>query len=159
MPSRSEDGRRPARAGAERRASRRERVRRLWAALRAERVPALAVAFAVVLVAGGLLVHSLEKGGNPQFRRPSDGLWWAIVTLTTVGYGDIAPRTPLGQAIASAIMILGYAIIAIPTGIVSAEIARQDRHGRERACAACGAHAVPRDARFCPHCGEALKRT
>ncbi|MFN8352721.1 MAG: ion transporter [Flavobacteriales bacterium] len=112
---------------------------------------------ALVTVFGTIMY--LVEGHDNGFTSIPRSIYWAIVTLTTVGYGDIAPRTPLGQAIASAIMILGYAIIAIPTGIVSAEIARQDRHGRERACAACGAHAVPRDARFCPHCGEALKRT
>jgi len=131
MPSRSEDGRRPARAGAERRASRRERVRRLWAALRAERVPALAVAFAVVLVAGGLLVHSLEKGGNPQFRRPSDGLWWAIVTLTTVGYGDVYPVSAAGRLVAGAMMVVGVGLVGTFTAKIAAVLVeRRIREGR-----------------------------
>ncbi len=83
-------------------------------------------------------------------------IYWAIVTLTTVGYGDIAPITPLGQAIAAGIMILGYAIIAIPTGIVSVELSRQERNARNRACGACGRCTAMDDARYCPHCGNRL---
>jgi len=106
---------------------------------------------AMVTVFGTLmyLVESPEAG----FTSIPRSIYWAIVTLTTVGYGDIAPQTGLGQAIASAIMILGYAIIAIPTGIVSVEMARQHRHAAHPTCAHCGADDLPPDANFCPHCG------
>lgn len=83
-------------------------------------------------------------------------IYWAIVTLTTVGYGDIAPVTWLGQVIASGIMILGYAIIAIPTGIVTVEMARQSRNARQRECVKCTAGDHTDDARFCRMCGTAL---
>jgi voltage-gated potassium channel len=112
---------------------------------------------ALVTVFGTVMY--LVEGHENGFTSIPRSIYWAIVTLTTVGYGDIAPKTPLGQAIASAIMILGYAIIAIPTGIVSAEIARQDRHAHDHTCRSCGSKGIPKDANFCPHCGEALKRS
>jgi voltage-gated potassium channel len=84
-------------------------------------------------------------------------IYWAIVTLTTVGYGDIAPITGLGQAIAALIMILGYAIIAIPTGIVSVEIARQgERRSKQRVCGRCGWYEHHEKAAYCQHCGAEL---
>ena len=85
-------------------------------------------------------------------------IYWAIVTLTTVGYGDIAPVTPLGQVIASGIMILGYAIIAIPTGIVTVEMARQVRNApaTSTTCGVCGAREHATDARYCRVCGTLL---
>jgi len=83
-------------------------------------------------------------------------IYWAIVTLTTVGYGDIAPVTWLGQTIASGIMILGYAIIAIPTGIVTVEMARQSRNSAQLTCASCSARDHASDARYCRLCGSAL---
>jgi len=99
------------------------------------------------------LVESPEAG----FTSVPRSIYWAIVTLTTVGYGDIAPVTPLGQALASAIMILGYAIIAIPTGIVSVEIARRGTNGGERpVCRRCASTGHARDARYCHRCGHEL---
>jgi voltage-gated potassium channel len=85
-------------------------------------------------------------------------IYWAIVTLTTVGYGDIAPVTPLGQVIASGIMILGYAIIAIPTGIVTVEMARQARNASvsTTTCGVCGTKEHAADARYCRVCGTLL---
>jgi voltage-gated potassium channel len=84
-------------------------------------------------------------------------IYWAIVTLTTVGYGDIAPVTGLGQMIASGIMLLGYAIIAIPTGIVTVEMGRQARLAHRQRCRSCGAGDHASDARFCRKCGTELK--
>ena len=83
-------------------------------------------------------------------------IYWAIVTLTTVGYGDIAPVTTLGQILASGIMILGYAIIAIPTGIVTVEMGRQARHARAASCPGCGDRNHQEDARYCRLCGKPL---
>jgi voltage-gated potassium channel len=92
-------------------------------------------------------------------------MYWATVTMTTVGYGDITPHTHLGKAIASFMMLLGWGILAVPTGIVTAEIAasRNDRRGVRlrapgtRRCAACGSGGHAADARFCKDCGEALR--
>ncbi|MBX2973417.1 MAG: ion transporter [Flavobacteriales bacterium] len=85
-------------------------------------------------------------------------IYWAIVTLTTVGYGDVAPVTTLGQMLASGIMLLGYAIIAIPTGIVTVEMARQSRHARVKTCPGCGDRGHQDDARYCRLCGTALPK-
>jgi voltage-gated potassium channel len=85
-------------------------------------------------------------------------MYWAVVTLTTVGYGDIAPRTALGQGLASLVMILGYGIIAVPTGIVTAELAYAARPGpvSTQVCRSCGAEGHDPDARFCRRCGAPL---
>lgn len=111
-------------------------------------VLALVTVFGTVMY----LVEPKEAG----FTSIPRSIYWAIVTLTTVGYGDIAPVTGLGQVIASGIMILGYAIIAIPTGIVTVEMARQHRNVNERSCANCGAREHAHDARYCRVCGTAL---
>ena len=84
-------------------------------------------------------------------------IYWTIVTLTTVGYGDISPVTPLGQFIASFVMILGYGIIAVPTGIVTAEIAKNSQKPTTNGhtpCEGCGAEDYPTDANYCPRCGH-----
>lgn len=109
---------------------------------------------AMVTVFGAIMyvVETPESG----FTSIPRSIYWAIVTLTTVGYGDIAPTTTLGQTIASAIMILGYAIIAIPTGIVSVELARQSRGGAKKGCTNCGRTEHPDDARYCASCGKPL---
>jgi voltage-gated potassium channel len=83
------------------------------------------------------------------------------VTLTTVGFGDITPKTPFGQFIASLIMLLGYGVLAVPTGIVTSEItARQLQHkgvgGHQQVCEGCGAEGHDRDARHCKFCGHVL---
>lgn len=109
---------------------------------------------ALVTIFGAIMfvVESPEAG----FTSIPRSIYWAIVTLTTVGYGDIAPRSDLGQALASLIMILGYAIIAIPTGIVSVEIARQVRKGQQRICTRCGQIEHLPKATFCHQCGAEL---
>ena len=85
-------------------------------------------------------------------------MYWAVVTLTTVGYGDISPQTALGQALASLVMILGYGIIAVPTGIVTAELTAGARTTAVsgQACPTCGTEGHDADARFCRRCGAAL---
>lgn len=109
---------------------------------------------ALVTVFGAIMyvVESPEAG----FTSIPRSIYWAIVTLTTVGYGDIAPQSSLGQALASMIMILGYAIIAIPTGIVSVELARQTRHAKARICTRCGQTEHPPKASYCHQCGAEL---
>jgi voltage-gated potassium channel len=83
-----------------------------------------------------------------------------VVTLTTVGYGDIAPGTPLGQFLAMCVMILGYGIIAVPTGIVTRELVREDQLDRQtfstRSCQTCSAEGHDADARHCKYCGTKL---
>lgn len=111
---------------------------------------------AMVTVFGAVMfvVESPEAG----FTSIPRSIYWAIVTLTTVGYGDIAPQSTLGQAIASMIMILGYAIIAIPTGIVSVELARQSRRGPVALCTNCGRTEHEEGEQFCASCGHQLER-
>ncbi len=113
--------------------------------------------FMLVIVFGSLVyvVESREAG----FTSIPRSVYWAIVTLTTVGYGDISPQTPLGQLLASAIMIMGYGIIAVPTGIYSAELIRTYTAGKVRndACPACGQTGHDFDADYCKHCGHALE--
>lgn len=82
-------------------------------------------------------------------------IYWAIVTLTTVGYGDISPQTPFGQFIAALIMILGYSIIAVPTGIVSAEMTAQ-RKITTQSCPECSAEGHDPDAKHCKFCGAKI---
>jgi voltage-gated potassium channel len=114
----------------------------------------LAILLLVMIL--GTLMFAVEGPENGYSSIP-ESIYWAIVTLTTVGYGDIAPRTPLGQAIASLVMILGYAIIAVPTGIVTVELARS--HAKQNiviACPRCMLEGHAQDARYCRRCGEPL---
>ncbi len=85
-------------------------------------------------------------------------IYWAIVTMTTVGYGDIAPNTDLGKAIASFVMILGYVIIAVPTGIVTAEITQSKLRGSitTSSCPSCSEEGHDIDAHHCKYCGYPL---
>ena len=103
----------------------------------------------------------LVEGEQSGFTSIPASIYWTIVTLTTVGYGDISPITPLGQFIASFVMILGYGIIAVPTGIVTAEIAKSVHHSDKSEntliCKGCGATTNREKANFCSNCGTSLK--
>ena len=128
----------------------------LASALRAARykiaVFLLAVASTVVIVGA---VMYLVEGPERGFTSIPRAVYWAVVTLTTVGYGDIAPQTTAGQAIASLVMILGYAIIAVPTGIVSAEMAALPRTAPVvGSCGNCGFSESDPKALYCRHCGD-----
>jgi voltage-gated potassium channel len=87
-------------------------------------------------------------------------VYWAITTITTVGFGDITPKTDLGRLIASVMMLIGWGTLAVPTGIVTAEMTARHRFGLpvtpQRSCAACGADGLLPQARFCQMCGAAL---
>ena len=114
----------------------------------------------LVVILGSLMY--LIEGEENGFTSIPRSVYWAIVTLTTVGYGDISPQTDLGQALSALIMITGYAIIAVPTGIVTAEITRagnEDRARRvkERVCPQCDATGHDEDAQHCKYCGEGLE--
>ncbi len=113
-----------------------------------------------IVVVMGAMMHLVE-GSENGFTSIPRGMYWAIVTMTTVGYGDIAPTTVLGQGIAAALMLLGYGILAVPTGIVSAEFVQASRSGDADAdepetCQECGAAGHPDDANFCRVCGTEL---
>jgi voltage-gated potassium channel len=108
----------------------------------------------VILGSVMYLVEQRENG----FSNIPESIYWAIVTITTVGYGDISPVTPLGKFVASIVMLIGYAIIAVPTGIITHDFALARRRNKElyESCPACGREGHDADARFCKHCGASL---
>jgi voltage-gated potassium channel len=114
-----------------------------------------AVLTMVVII--GSLMYTIE-GPRFGFTDIPTSMYWAIVTLTTVGYGDIAPHTGFGKLLASAVMLLGFGIIAVPTGIVTVELANISKKTpvSNQTCPACGKENHDRDARYCKYCGVAL---
>jgi voltage-gated potassium channel len=132
--------------------------RELWGAMRASKRKILVFLFVVltIVVITGTLMHVIE-GPSSGFSSVPQSIYWAIVTLTTVGYGDLVPVTTIGKLLSSLLMLTGYAIIAVPTGIVSAEMTRVARERiSTQACPTCGAEGHEYDARFCRRCGAAL---
>ena len=140
----------------------------LMEALRASRrkIVVFVVALLTLVVILGSLMYLIE-GAENGFTSIPRSIYWAIVTLTTVGYGDISPQTSLGQALAAVVMIMGYGIIAVPTGIVTAEMTRiglgtgerprsVDDGTRALICPRCYAGDHDDDAAFCKHCGTQL---
>lgn len=114
----------------------------------------------VLVLIMGTLMYIIE-GPEHGFSSIPTAMYWTVVTITTVGYGDIAPATTLGQTLASIIMLLGYGIIAVPTGIVGGEIARSKmpRHHGEvttQSCPNCSEEGHDYDAKYCKNCGEGL---
>jgi voltage-gated potassium channel len=134
-------------------------ARLLMEALRASRTKITIFIFTVmtIVVIVGSLMYVIEGEAN-GFTSIPRGIYWAIVTLTTVGYGDISPKTDLGQALASMVMIMGYAIIAVPTGIVTAEISQQTSRQKvsTQACPECSLEGHESDAVCCKWCGAKL---
>ena len=129
-------------------------VRALRASRRKISVFLLTVMTMVVIIGALLYVVEGEENG---FTSIPISIYWAVVTLTTVGYGDISPQTALGRTLAAAVMIVGYGIIAVPTGIVTVEIAQAARKGvSTHACPECGAEGHDADAAFCKYCGSRL---
>ncbi len=112
----------------------------------------------------GSIMYLIEGTSNSGFTSIPRSIYWAIVTITTVGYGDIAPKTEFGQFLAAIVMIMGYAVIAVPTGIVSAEIAKESNEEEKRkeelistqSCRYCSMEGHDSDADFCKFCGEPL---
>nr|MEE4268109.1 ion transporter [Candidatus Krumholzibacteria bacterium] len=123
----------------------------------------IAVFFATVMslvVIFGSVMYLIEGEAN-GFTSIPKSIYWAIVTMTTVGYGDISPNTTLGQTIASVVMMLGFAIIAVPTGIVASEMSRAEKNltpetVSTQACPECSAEGHQPGARFCKDCGAQL---
>lgn len=109
------------------------------------------------------IMYVIEGAANSGFSSIPKSMYWTIVTLTTVGYGDITPRTDFGQIIAAFIMLMGYAIIAVPTGIVTSEIINKSKAKQEssqivdQACRYCSKDGHDYDALYCKYCGERLK--
>ncbi|MEE9349467.1 MAG: ion transporter [Flavobacteriaceae bacterium] len=126
-------------------------------ALKASRAKILVfLSFVIILcIILGTIMYMVESDES-GFTSIPRSVYWAIVTMTTVGYGDIAPITPLGQFIASLIMILGYGIIAVPTGIVSSEMTKSELHINTQSCPNCSTEGHNDNAEFCFDCGEKL---
>lgn len=128
-------------------------------ALRASR-PKITVFLCTVLILTllmGSLLYLIE-GPEHGFTSIPRGVYWAIVTMTTVGYGDVSPQTDAGQAIAAVLMIMGYGILAVPTGIVTVELAAATRAKpwTTQACPSCSLSGHDADAKHCKYCGAEL---
>ena len=131
----------------------------LSSALRASRTKIVVFLLSVVIltIILGTIMYLVE-GPKNGFTSIPYSMYWAIVTLTTVGYGDISPQSPLGQFIASMVMILGYGIIAVPTGIVTSEITKIDHlpHTNTQHCPHCSSDKHLDNSKYCRNCGEKL---
>ena len=115
----------------------------------------MGVVITIMLIAGSLMY--LVEGEANGFTNIPVSIYWAVVTMTTVGFGDIVPNTVLGRCLASILMVLGYAIIAVPTGIVTVELSAAARAASNtQACPACGAGNHDNDAKHCKYCGAKL---
>jgi voltage-gated potassium channel len=131
-------------------------------ALKASRTKIFVFVFFVMIVSVllGTIMYMIE-GPEHGFNSIPHSVYWTIVTLTTVGYGDISPETAVGQLIATIIMIIGYGVIAVPTGIVSAEYTASKNNEKlmddGRSCEHCGAEVLRSDSVYCRKCGERLR--
>jgi voltage-gated potassium channel len=115
---------------------------------------------AILVTLLGTVMYVVE-GPENGFTSIPVAVYWAISTITTVGFGDITPKTGLGRAIASFIMLLGWGILAVPTGIVTAELTRsafRDEHDRQFRCDSCGSTDHTLRASYCQHCGAPLSK-
>jgi voltage-gated potassium channel len=130
----------------------------LIAALKSSRRKITVFLFTVctLVIIFGSLMYVIEGEAN-GFTSIPRSIYWAIVTMTTVGYGDLSPSTALGQVLASVIMILGYSIIAVPTGIFTVQFTQAlSREVSTQACPQCSAEGHDADAEYCKFCGEKL---
>jgi voltage-gated potassium channel len=128
-------------------------VRALYGA-RAKITVFFAFMLAISVIAGTLIY--LIEGAEAGFTSIPTGIYWAVVTITTLGFGDITPLTPLGRFVTSTLALTGYAVIAVPTGILTTEIAKLDGDDTSDACPSCGVHGHLPDARFCRRCGARM---
>ncbi|NOH79302.1 ion transporter [Vibrio sp. RE86] len=111
---------------------------------------------AILVTIFGALIFVIE-GPDNGFTSIPKSIYWAIVTITTVGYGDLVPQTDLGKAVASLTMLLGYSILAVPTGIITAELSQEmNSHKSLVKCPNCSKSGHESDAMFCKHCGSEL---
>lgn len=111
----------------------------------------LLVIFCAILISGTVM-YLIEGKQDSGFDNIPISVYWAIVTMTTVGYGDIAPKTDAGRFVAALIMLFGYAVIIVPTGIFSAEVVTSGQ-GKRKDCPSCGVDGLSPHANFCEHCG------
>ena len=116
--------------------------------------------FVVILVISiGTLMYMIEGGKpNTQFSNIPNSIYWACVTLTTVGYGDITPVTALGKFLSGCVMLIGYTIIAVPTGIVSVSLMKKHEKNVARECPNCHRRGHEESAQFCKYCGSSLDK-
>ncbi|MHC5113785.1 MAG: ion transporter [Planctomycetota bacterium] len=129
--------------------------RAIWASR--AKVTVFLVAVLIVVVIMGAAMHLVEGNVNPAFSSIPESMYWAIVTMTTVGYGDITPVSAIGKFLAALIMVLGYSFIIIPTGIISAEMAQAAlTRVSTQACPHCSREGHSPDATYCKYCGEKL---
>jgi len=132
----------------------------LWQALKSSRKKVTIFLFFIIILITilGTIMYIIEGPTNPGFSSIPRSIYWAVVTLTTVGYGDIAPITVVGQFLASVIMIIGYSIIAVPTGIVGSEMVQyRFKHGTNtQVCPRCLKDDHDDGATYCSRCGERL---
>ncbi|MBT3243346.1 MAG: ion transporter [Bacteroidetes bacterium] len=131
----------------------------ITSALKSSLVKISVFLFAIVMlvIIIGTMMYLIE-GKDNGFNNIPTSIYWAIVTLTTVGYGDIAPHTVLGQLLASLVMIMGYGIIAVPTGIVTAQVMSEKYSNPMKSCPDCNDDNHPADAAFCKSCGSSLEK-
>ncbi len=116
-------------------------------------------AIVIIVTIIGAIMYVVESSVNPGFSSIPQGIYWAVTTLTTVGFGDITPHTALGKFLSVIVMIMGYAIIAVPTGIISAEFMRPAIALNSQVCSHCGFSKHEDDADFCKKCGAWLKKS
>ena len=107
----------------------------------------------------GALMYLVEGSVNPSFSNMPKSIYWAVVTITTVGYGDITPVTGLGKFLSACVMLIGYTIIAVPTGIVSASMMKDYKRRRDKECPNCHRSGHEDNAQFCKYCGHDLNPT
>lgn len=131
----------------------------LLRALYASRAKVTVFFFCVVTftVIAGAVMYFVEEGQGGGFTSIPTSIYWAIVTISTVGFGDITPVTAVGKVVTSFCILIGYAIIAVPTGIISAELVANKGSEDSVACKSCGSHGHLDDARYCRRCGEKLE--
>lgn len=115
------------------------------------------ILFLIVLIMGSLMY--VIEGGENGFESIPQSIYWAIITVTTVGYGDVVPITALGKLVSAMIMIIGYSIIAVPTGIITAEIARSRKDASMVRCINCNHIETDAKSKFCRQCGASLLNT
>lgn len=130
-------------------------------ALRASKIKIYVFLSFIVLISTliGSIMYMVEHPYNESFRSIPNGIYWAIVTITTVGYGDVIPHTPVGRILSTVVMILGYMVLAVPTGIVTAEISNRVLDVRRYsivACRYCGETKHVVDPTYCHNCGTQL---
>lgn len=139
----------------------------LWQAVwqaRAKIVVFVSVVLVAVTIAGTLMYEiegrhiDSDQATSGQFDSIPSSIYWAIVTMTTVGYGDIVPKTAAGKAVSSVLILLGYSLIIVPTGFVSSEFAKDSKKKNKLACGLCSGVEHDDDAKFCKSCGQRLTR-